>query len=80
MKLPRDLSGTDLAKALRELGYVVVRQRGSHLMLTTSEHGEHHIAIPLHDPLKLGTLMGILNDVAQHFKLSRDELSRRLFE
>jgi len=34
MKTPRDLSGSELAKALRKLGYVVTRQTGSHLRVT----------------------------------------------
>ena len=64
MKLPRDISGDDLSKALRKFGYTVTRQSGSHLRLTTSEAGEHHITIPRHNPLKLGTFAGILHDVA----------------
>ncbi len=31
-----------------------------------------------HSPLKTGTLSAFLNDVAQHFNLSRDELLSRL--
>jgi predicted RNA binding protein YcfA (HicA-like mRNA interferase family) len=31
MKLPRDITGTDLAKALVALGYQVIRQTGSHI-------------------------------------------------
>lgn len=80
MKLPRDVSGADLAKALRRLGYQITRQAGSHLRLTTSEGGEHHLTIPQHDPLKVGTLAGILSDVAAHFQMSRDELLHRLFD
>jgi predicted RNA binding protein YcfA (HicA-like mRNA interferase family) len=55
MKLPRDVSGADLGKCLGRLGYAVTRQTGSHLRLTTSEHGQHHVTIPNHDPLKVGT-------------------------
>ena len=47
MRLPRDLSGSDLAQSLRKLGYSVTRQTGSHPRLTTYEHGEHHLTIPL---------------------------------
>ena len=79
MKLPRDLSGADLARALQVLGYHVTRQTGSHVRLTTSQHGEHHVTVPSHASLRLGTLAGILGDVSAHFKLSRDELVRRLF-
>jgi len=79
MKLPRDLSGLDLAKALRRLGYDVTRQTGSHLRLTTAEHGQHHVTIPMHDPLKVGTLAALLGDVAAHFEISREDLQHRLF-
>ena len=78
MKLPRDLSGSDLAKRLNALGYQITRQTGSHLRLTTQENGEHHITIPRHDPLKLGTLAGILADVAQHLGISRESLVKRI--
>ena len=79
MRLPRDLSGTDLARALGVLGYRVTRQTGSHLRLTTLERGEHHLTIPQHKPIRVGTLAAILGDVAEHFELTRDELVGRLF-
>ena len=52
---------------------------GSHLGLTTSEGGRHHVTIPNHHPLKVGTLAGIFGDVAAHFRISRDELIQRLW-
>lgn len=79
MRLPRDLSGTDLAHSLRKLGYSVTRQTGSHLRLTTYEHGEHHLTIPLHSPLRIGTLSTILYDVSTHFNRSREQLLENLF-
>jgi predicted RNA binding protein YcfA (HicA-like mRNA interferase family) len=79
LRLPRDVSGDDLAKALADLGYRVTRQTGSHVRLTTLEQGEHHITIPRHAALRVGTLAGLLGDVAQHFALSREELVERLF-
>ncbi len=78
MKLPRDVSGDDLAKALKALGYHVTRQSGSHLRLTTTEGGDHHVTIPRHDPVRIGTLAAIPDDVAEHFEISRDELSTRI--
>lgn len=78
MKLPRDLTGTDLAKALSSLGYVVSHQTGSHIRLTTLIEGEHHVTIPRHDPLKVGTLHAILSAVAAHHGLTRAELLERL--
>jgi predicted RNA binding protein YcfA (HicA-like mRNA interferase family) len=74
MKLPRDISGRDLAKALKVLGYEVVRQTGSHLRLTTHEGGEHHVTIPDHAPLRIGTLAATLDDIATHFGISRNEI------
>jgi predicted RNA binding protein YcfA (HicA-like mRNA interferase family) len=80
VRLPRDLSGTDLIKALRRLGYDVTRQRGSHVRLTaTVGEREHHVTVPDHDALKAGTLNTILKDVAAHAGRSRDELIETLF-
>ena len=79
MKLPRDLSGDVLAKALEKLGYTIDRQTGSHIRLTTQENGEHHITIPNHSPIKIGTLNAILRDVENHFDITRDELLNQLF-
>ncbi len=80
MKLPRDLSGQDLVKALKSLGYEVSHQTGSHIRLTTTEKGEHNLTIPAHNPLKVGTLNAILKDVANHFKLTREEILKQLFD
>jgi predicted RNA binding protein YcfA (HicA-like mRNA interferase family) len=74
VRLPRDLSGEDLATRLTRLGYRVTRQTGSHLRLTTQRDGEHHITIPLHSTLRVGTLAGIISDLAQHHHLDREAL------
>jgi len=79
MKLPRNESGASLVKRFQRLGYSVTRQTGSHIRLTTQENGEHHITIPDHQNLKVGTLNSILTDVAQHFNITRDELIARLW-
>lgn len=78
MKLPRDVSGDELAKALKVLGYTVTRQTGSHYRVTTEQGGEHHVTIPRHSPLRIGTLAAILDDVAEHFGLNRNELIARI--
>jgi predicted RNA binding protein YcfA (HicA-like mRNA interferase family) len=78
VKLPRDLSGADLAKALSRVGYRITRQSGSHIRLTADLPSQHHVTIPAHDALRVGTLSAILGDVAAHLKLDRDELLRRL--
>lgn len=80
MKTPRDLTGAGLAKLLtRNFGYAITREKGSHIRMTTQYPGEHHITIPNHVPLKIGTLTAILTDVAEHLGLSRDELMETLF-
>jgi len=78
-RLPRDTSGHHLAKVLATFGYEVTRQTGSHLRLTTQVNGEHHVTVPAHDHLKVGTLSGILTEVARHLELPKDELASRLF-
>jgi predicted RNA binding protein YcfA (HicA-like mRNA interferase family) len=65
---------------LAKLGYVVTRQAGSHVRLTTQQCGEHHVTIPQHDPLRIGTLASILAAVAAHHAISRDELLHRLLD
>ena len=78
-RLPRDLGGLELARALRSLDYEVTRQTGSHMRLTTQQGGEHHVTIPAHDQLRVGTLSAILGDIAQHFGITRDDLLDQLF-
>lgn len=80
MKLPRNLSGQDFIKALAVLGYQATRQTGSHIRLTTQQQGEHHITIPSHAFLRIGTLSSILADVADHFQLTRSALVEKIFE
>jgi len=77
--LPRDLSGAERVRALSVVGYVVTRQTGSHMRLTTNEHGEHHVTIPNHTPLRIGTLSAILAEVAAHLEINRDALLDRIF-
>ncbi|MHB8619725.1 MAG: type II toxin-antitoxin system HicA family toxin [Chloroflexota bacterium] len=80
MRLPRDLSGARLAAVLGRYGYEQTRQTGSHLRLTTTVRGhEHHITIPNHDALRVGTLSGILEDVAAYLGESRDKVAEELF-
>ena len=79
MRLPRDLSGRDLAERLERLGYRITRPTGSHIRLTTREGGEHPITIPNHADLRVGTLSVIIREVADHLDIERSELIRQLF-
>ena len=79
MRFPRDISGADLVKDLKPLGYVVVRQIGSHIRLTTTQNGEHHITIPNHSPLRIGTLSAIITEIATHFNKSKVEMIEEIW-
>jgi predicted RNA binding protein YcfA (HicA-like mRNA interferase family) len=74
MKLPRDLSGDEIVKGLRRVGYEIARQKGDHVQMTTHKNGEHHVTIPLHKPVKIGTLAAILDSVASHLQVQRTQL------
>lgn len=79
MRIPRDLDGSTLVRRLRKLGYERTRQSGSHVRLTRkTATEEHHVTIPLHSPLRVGTLNAILTDIAAHLSLSKDDLIRRV--
>jgi hypothetical protein len=49
------------------------------MRLTTLQNGEHHVTIPAHDPILVGLLAAILDDVALHFQISCDDLLHQLF-
>jgi predicted RNA binding protein YcfA (HicA-like mRNA interferase family) len=79
VKLPRDVSGRELVSALSRIGYHQTGQTGSHVRLTTLVGGEHHVTIPMHNPIRAGTLNAILKDVARHADIDRATLLDRLF-
>jgi len=74
MKTPRNLSASDLIKILTRYGYEVSRQKGSHIRLVKhSDNGDHHVTIPNHNPIKLGTLSSIISDVAENLGISKED-------
>lgn len=75
MKIPRDVSSKQLIKALKKLGYEITRQKGSHIRLTLNlQENIHHITIPDHNPIKIGTLNNILNELSIIHKKNKQEL------
>jgi predicted RNA binding protein YcfA (HicA-like mRNA interferase family) len=78
MRLPRDIDGPRLVKALSVLGYEPTRQKGSHIRVTTRRDGENHEVIPWHHPIKTGTLASILKRIAAHHRLTVEELLEML--
>ena len=80
MKLPRQISGEELARLLKRYGYQITRQTGSHLRLTSKFKGsEHHVTIPAHKNLRIGTLSAVLAEVASYLETERKKLIDELF-
>ncbi|QNT68079.1 type II toxin-antitoxin system HicA family toxin [Defluviicoccus vanus] len=55
-KLPR-VSAVEVVRTLESLGFVVARQRGSHIVMRRGAVG---CVVPNHRELKTGTLIGVL--------------------
>ena len=80
MKLPRDTGGEELAILLGKYNYQIIRLTGSHIRLTSNIKGtEHHITIPRHKSIKLGTLNDIINDVTSYLEIDKKEIIENLF-
>lgn len=78
-KAPRDVSGKDLIRIFSKYGYEVVRQNGSHIRMSiTTIDGAKNITIPNHSPIKLGTLMSIINDVSSQLKVNKEDIINKL--
>jgi predicted RNA binding protein YcfA (HicA-like mRNA interferase family) len=79
VKLPRDIAGRDLVRALiRHFGYRQVNQVGSHIILQTDTPTHHRLSIPDHDPLRIGTLNAILRSVAEAKSVRREDVVEKL--
>jgi predicted RNA binding protein YcfA (HicA-like mRNA interferase family) len=73
-RLP-DVSGADMIKALREAGFVVLRQKGSHVSLEKSAAADHwRTVVPMYAEIARGTL----HDILKQTGLSREELRQLL--
>jgi predicted RNA binding protein YcfA (HicA-like mRNA interferase family) len=72
-KIPTDLSGRALVRALEKIGFVVKRQRGSHIILRR-DNPPARVVVPDHKNLRVGTLRTILNSAG----LTVDELLKLL--
>jgi predicted RNA binding protein YcfA (HicA-like mRNA interferase family) len=67
----RNISGQDVIKILvKEFGFEIARQSGSHVILRKYVDGKKiTTVVPLHDDIKPGTLLGILSLA----RISKDE-------
>ncbi|HEY5463971.1 MAG TPA: type II toxin-antitoxin system HicA family toxin [Hanamia sp.] len=79
MRLPRDISPRVFIQLVKKFGYQVTRQSGSHIQLTTFLDGQHHITIPNHNPIRVGTLSTILLKIGIHFNKTKEEIADELF-
>ncbi len=71
----RRVSGQAAIHALERLGFVQVRQRGSHVVLKKhTPEGDVGCVMPLHRELAIGTLRGILRQA----RVTVDEFERNL--
>ena len=60
-RIPTDLSGRDLVRVLLKIGFIVKRQRGSHIVLRRTDPPAR-VVVPDHKELRIGTLRSILNN------------------
>ena len=81
MKLPRGLSGNEVARLLaRHYGYRTVRTRGSHMTVSLTVGADtHSVTVPRHRDVRVGTLDAIAGDVARFLGLSKREVRETLF-
>jgi predicted RNA binding protein YcfA (HicA-like mRNA interferase family) len=69
------VSGQEAIRALGQLGFEQVRQRGSHVVLKKqTPEGAVGCVVPLHRELAIGTLRGILKQA----RVTSDEFMERL--
>ena len=71
MKLPRDVNGAEAVRALRRLGFEERRQTGSHVIL---RRGGRTVVVPMHRPIKPGTLRGLIEQAGISPEAFRDAL------
>lgn len=82
MRLPRDLSGKEIARLLgRHYAYRTRRTRGSHMTdaADTPRGRQHSVTVPPHRSVNIGTLDAIVGDVAGAFGLQKAEVLETLF-
>jgi predicted RNA binding protein YcfA (HicA-like mRNA interferase family) len=71
--------GCELVKLIQHFGYTLERQKGSHMKLTTTQKGEHHLIVPRHGAIRVGTLHRIVSEVAGHFGIEVSQVRAALF-
>jgi predicted RNA binding protein YcfA (HicA-like mRNA interferase family) len=81
MKLPRDIGEIELARKLEKYEYQITRQTGSHIRLSSAFKGtKHHVTIPRHGPIKIGTLDSILKSVALYLEKEKSSIIEEILK
>ena len=79
MKIPRDISGDTLVKALcKSWGYQQIHQVGSHVILETESPSHQRMSIPNHKSLRIGTINSIIRAVANHKDVNKNKIIETL--
>ena len=79
MKIPRDISGDKLVKALcKSWGYQQIHQVGSHVILETESPSHQRLSIPNHKSLRIGTINSIIRAVANHKGVDKNKIIETL--
>lgn len=60
-KVPSDLNGRQVRKVFERAGFVVTRQKGSHMVMYRPEP-KARLVVPDHDPIRVGTLRQLISD------------------
>lgn len=80
MRIPRDIDAKQFTVILKKYGYSVTRQTGSHIRLTSNiKKRKHHVTVPAHNPLRVGTLSAVITDIAQYMGKSKQDVIVELF-
>lgn len=66
------VSGKEAVRAFERLSYEQARQKGSHIFMRCS--GRPSISVPLHDPLKRGTLHSLIRSAGLSVEKFKDAL------
>ncbi len=61
-ELPR-ISGREVVRALKKIGYEQDRQRGSHMILRQTDSPHRRVTVPDHKEVAKGTLRAIIREV-----------------
>lgn len=79
MKIPRNINSDNIIQLLKKYDYKITHQTGSHIRLTSNLEGtKHHIAIPGHKDLKVGTINNILSDISKYLEIEKEILIKNL--